>query len=74
MSLIQAYQLKIFNPELTKQAKEVIFSWKLNKPAHPDLIFNNSQASQTESQTHLGLILDNKLDFSELLKAVLYKI
>ena len=31
-----AYQWKlIFNPDLTKQAQEVIFSSKLNKPVHP---------------------------------------
>ena len=70
-----AYQWKmIFNPDLTKQAQEVIFSRKLNKPVHPNLTFNNSQVSQTESQKHLGLILDNKLNFNEHLKGVLDKI
>ena len=48
-----AYQWKIiFNPDLTKQAQEVIFSRKLNKPVHPNLTFNNSQVNQTESQKH----------------------
>ena len=64
----------IFNLDLTKQAQEVIFSRKLNKPVHPNLTFNNSQVSQTESQKHLGLILDNKLNFNEHLKSVLDKI
>ena len=64
----------IFNPDLTKQAQEVIFSKKPNKPVHPNLTFNNSQVSQTESQKHLGLILDNKLNFNEHLKGVLDKI
>ena len=68
-----AYQWK-FNPVLTKQAQEVIFSRKLNKPVHPNLTFNNSQVSQTESQKHLGLILDNKLNFNEHLKDVSDKI
>ena len=37
-----AYQWKmIFNPDLTKQAQEVIFSSKLNKLVHPKLTFNN---------------------------------
>ena len=67
-----AYQWKmIFNPDLTKQAQEVIFSRKLNKPVHPYLTFNNSQVIQTESQKHLSLILDNKLSFNEHLKGVL---
>ena len=64
----------IFNPDLTKQAQEVIFSRKVNKPVHPYLTFNNSQVSQTESQKHLGLVLDNKLNFHEDLKGVLDRI
>ena len=60
----------IFNPDLTKQAQEMIFSRKLNKLVHP----NNSQVSQTKSQKHPGLILDDKLNFSEHLKGVVDKI
>ena len=48
----------IFNADLTKQAQEIIFIRNLDKPVHPNLTFNNSQVSQTESQRHLGLILD----------------
>ena len=41
-----AYQWKmVFNPDITKQPQEVIFSRKLNKPVHPNLTFNNSQVS-----------------------------
>ena len=70
-----AYQWKmIFNTDLTKQAQEVIFSRKINKPVHPNLTFNNSQVGQTESQKHLGLILNNKLNFNEHLKGALDKI
>ena len=70
-----SYQWKmIFNPDLTNQAQEAIFSGKLNKLVHSNLTFNNSQVSQTESQKHLGLILDNKLNFNEHLKGVLDKI
>ena len=36
-----------------------------------ELNFTNSQASQTESQKHLDLISDNKLNFNEHLKGVL---
>ena len=56
----------IFNPDLTKQAQEIIFIRKLDKPGHPNLTFNNSQVSQIESQKHLGLILDNKLNFTNI--------
>ena len=64
----------IFNPEMTKQAQEVIFCRKLNKLVHHNLTFNNFHVSQTEFQKHLGLVLDNKLNFNEQLKVVLYKI
>ena len=64
----------VFNLDLIKQAQEVIFNRKLNKPLHPNLTFNNSHVSETESQKHLGLILDNKLNFSEHLKDVFDKI
>ena len=64
----------IFNPDLTKQAQEVILSRKLNKPVHPSLTFNKSQVSQTEFQNHLGVILDNKPNFNEHLEGVLDKI
>ena len=37
-----AYQWKtIFKPDLTKQAQEVIFSRKLNKPSHPNQLLTN---------------------------------
>ena len=61
----------IFDTDQTKQAQEVIFSRKLNKPVHPNLTFNNSHVSQTESQKHLGLILDYKLHFIEHIKGAL---
>ena len=64
----------IINSDLNNQTKEVIFSRKLNKPAHSNLTFNNSYVNQTESQKSLGLILDGKLSFNEHLKGVLDKI
>ena len=69
-----ALRKTIFNHDLSKQAQEIIFSRKLNKSVHPKLTFSNSRVSQTESQKYLGLILDNKLNFSEHLKGVLDKI
>ena len=53
-----------FNPDLTKQAKEVIFSKKKIVPGtHPSLIFYNSLIEQDTTQKHLGLTLDHKLTF-----------
>ena len=37
-----AYQWKMkFNPDITKQAIEVVFSTKYNKESHPELTFND---------------------------------
>ena len=38
------YQWKMFfNPDLTKQAQEIIFSQKKTDTSHPSLYFNNAQ-------------------------------
>ena len=63
-----------FNPDPNKQAQEVIFSRKLNKPNHPSLNFNNTVVIQSTNHKHLGMILDTKLDFQEHLKDKLSKI
>ena len=64
-----AYKWKMsFNPDPTKQAQEVIFSRKLNKPHHPLLKFNKLPVQNASSQKHFGLVLDDKLDFESHLK------
>ena len=63
-----------FNPDPSKQAKEVIFSHKINKPLHPNLIFNNVPVDQVSSQKHLGMILDDKLNFNEHFKSIISKV
>ena len=61
-----AYQWKMmFNPDLTKEAQEVIFSRKTVKPFHPQVFFNEVPVERSVSQKHLGLHLDQKLDFSK---------
>ena len=47
-----------FNPDLTKQAQEVIFSRKSHCLKHPDLYFNSLVAEKVKSQKHLLLKLD----------------
>ena len=70
-----AFQWKMsFNPDPSKQAQEVIFSRKLNKPDHPSLNFNNTVVIQLTTHKHLGMILDTKLDFQEHVKDKLSKI
>ena len=63
-----AFQWKMsFNPDPNKQAQEVIFSRKLNKPNHPSLNFNNTVVIQSTNHKHLGMILDTNLDFKNIL-------
>ena len=53
-----------FNPDLNKQAQEVIFSKKLNKSTHPKIYFNNALVFCANRQKHLGMYLDESLNFS----------
>ena len=54
-----AHQWKMeFNPDLSKQATEVLFSCKKVSPNHPQLIFNGINVQKVDEQKHLGLILD----------------
>ena len=55
---------KIFNPSITKQAQEVIFSHKNTKTDHPTVFFNEAPVANTLSQKHLRLHLDEKLNFN----------
>ena len=59
-----AYQWKMkFNPNLNKQATELLFSCKKKGPNHPSLFFNESVVPTVIEHKHLGLILDSKLSF-----------
>ena len=70
-----AFQWKMnFKPDPSKQAQEVLFSRKLQKVSHPKLFFNNSDVSQTNSQKHLGVVLDSKLTFHDYLDIVFNKV
>ena len=63
-----------FNPDPSKQDQEVIFSRKTNKDYHPPLAFNNNNVTETDSQKHLGIVLDNHLSFENHLKMILNKV
>ena len=71
-----AYQWKMkFNPDITKQAIEVVFSCKYakTKPIHPPLTFNNIPVARRASTKHLGIILDDRLSFAEHIKEAITK-
>ena len=54
----------LFNPDITKQAQEVIFSHKNTMLNHPTIFFNETPVAHTSCQKHLGRHLDEKLNFN----------
>ena len=52
-----------FNPDITKQAIEVIFSAVYSKGDHPPLVFNEVPVARQPHTKHLGVILDERLTF-----------
>ena len=69
-----AYQWKMsFNPNPTKQAEQVIFSTKVSKVEHPAIYFNSSEVVTVPHQKHIGLILDEALNFAEHIKEAIIK-
>ena len=58
---------KSFNPDPSKQAQEVLFSNKVTKTNHPNIIFNGNKVQKSANQKHLALILDRKLTLNDQL-------
>ena len=62
----QAYRSKMsFNPDTSKQAKEVLFFNTATKTNYPNIIFNGNTVQNSANQKHLHLILDEKLSFND---------
>ena len=60
-----AFQWKMcFNPDPTKQAVQVIFSYKLKQQVYPKIYFNNNEVTEVREHKHLGLILDSERSFT----------
>ena len=57
-----------FNYDLNKQDQEVVFSRKLNKSSHPKIFFNNAPVVCVSWQKHLGMFLEEILNFSYHIK------
>ena len=60
----------LFNPDITKQVQEVIFSRKNTKNDHPIAYFNEAPVAHTTCQKHLGMHLDEKLNFNHHVKNI----
>ena len=54
-----------FNPDINKQANEVIFSRKSDSANvfHPPIEFNDNSIAKCPSQKHLEVVLDSKSNF-----------
>ena len=63
----------VFNPDITKQAIEVILSVKMEKPDHPELLFNNIPVSREDIPNILGVYLDSGLNFSKHIREAVGK-
>ena len=62
-----------FNPDVSKQTQEVVFSRKSHKLAHPTVFFNNVPVKRCSIQKHLGFHLDEKLNFNHHVKEKITK-
>ena len=69
-----AHQWKIsFNPDPSKQAVEVYFSWKINSLDKPPVYFNNKSEASCETHKHSGLLLDKRLTFDRQIEEVILR-
>ena len=64
----------LFNPDPSKPAQEVLFSRKKQSQIHPTLSLNNIQVERVASQKHLGVILDEKLNFKQHIDSAISKV
>ena len=63
----------LFNPDKSKQAQKVIFYLKTQKVIHYAAIFNHMPVVCSSCRKHLGIYLDEKLNFSNHIKEKISK-
>ena len=63
----------LFNPDITKQAQEIIFSCKNTMLNHPTIFFSETPVAHTSCQKHLGMHLDEKFNFNTHIKEKIAK-
>ena len=63
----------LFNPDIIKQAVEVIFSVKNKNPIQPELIFNGMPVARENVTKHLGVYLDERLSFAKHIREAVTK-
>ena len=70
-----AYNWKmVFNPNPSKPAQEVLFSRKKKNQIHPTISFNDIHVERASHHKHLGILLDEKLNFKQHIDTAILKI
>ena len=64
----------LFNPDPKKPAQEVVFSRKKHSQNHPTVSLNNVHVERVSHQKHLGIVLDEKLNFKQHVDNAILKI
>ena len=64
----------LFDPDPDRPAQEVLFSRKNKVQVHPTINYNNTQIEIRSYQKHLGILLDEKLNFKQHIDSVIPKI
>ena len=64
----------LFNPDSSKPAQEVLFSRKKKNQVHPTISLNNVQLEKVSYQKHLGILLDEKINFKQHLDSAISKV
>ena len=54
-----------FNPDISKQSVEIVFSNKYKKTNHPPISSGGIHVARAESTKNIGLVLDQRLSFKE---------
>ena len=64
----------LFNPDANKPAQEVLLPRKKKTQNHPNISLNNIQVERVSHQKHLGITLDEKLNFKEHVDSTILKV
>ena len=63
----------LFNPDPSKPAQERLFSRKKKTQIHPTISLKNIQVERASHHKHLGILLDEKLNFIQYINTAILK-
>ena len=64
----------LFNPDSSKPVQKVLFSRRKKIQVHPTISLNNVQVERLSYQKHLGILLDEKLNFKQHIDSVISRV